>query len=239
MTAHPGTASTAITPVREIAQTVAGHEQHIETVALSRMTATYLDSLGCRDAINLDEVGEFLQLAAGLMLLKSEGLLPHDPGNTCHEETGDRPRPILLDRVDIVAGASYLGKRFGQESFAPFPHAYTVERPVEPRPSSLLSRTWEQMQKRSGEVILRVAAPAFVRLEVAVSTIIRNLRSGRSVRLNRLLRGASRQDAVMHFLAVLELIRRRQATADQPGLFADIVIERAQRAGEDVASRAG
>jgi chromatin segregation and condensation protein Rec8/ScpA/Scc1 (kleisin family) len=95
------------------------------------------------------------------------------------------------------------------------------------------------MQKRSGKAVRRVAAPAFVRLEVAVSTIIRHLRSGRPVRLGRLLRGATRQDAVMHFLAVLELVRRRQATAEQPDLFADIMIERSQQAGEDVASRAG
>jgi chromatin segregation and condensation protein Rec8/ScpA/Scc1 (kleisin family) len=190
-------------------------------------------------SIDLEEVGEFLQLTSKLILLKSEHLLPHETAEVQDEEIAERVRPALMDRADIAVGASYLAERHGQESFAPLPHPYTVERPVEPRPASLLSRTWEQMQKRSGDAVLRVAAPAFLRLEVAVSTIIRNLRSGRSVRLGLLLRHASRQDAVMHFLAVLELVRRRQATAEQQGLFEDIVIERAEPVEDDLASRAG
>jgi segregation and condensation protein A len=213
--------------------------QPLQDIALSDLTTGYLTVIAGTEGLDLDEVGEFMQLAARLILLKSEQLLPGE--DTCEpdETLDDHARPILIDRSGISAGTAYLLERFGHETFAPLPHAYTVERPIEPRPASLLSRTWDQMHKRSGEVVRRVAAPGFVHLEVAVSTLIRHLRSGRTIRLGRLLRDANREDAVMHFLAVLELVRRRQATAEQPGLFEDIVIKRAGETGENLESRAG
>jgi segregation and condensation protein A len=240
MTEGPETTSALVASARQLLQSAADKSQQIEEIALTDLISRYLDALSTGKTLELDEAGEFVLLAARLMVLKSEHLLPHETVSDRDDEPEGRSRSILIDRVAIASGASFLHDRYGHESFAPLPHPYTVERPIEPRSPSLLTRTWAQMQKRSGETVRHVVAPAFVRLEVAVSTIIRNLRSGQKVRLGRLLRDASRQDAVMHFLAVLELVRIGQARAEQPGLFADIVIERNQPAGdEDLETRAG
>jgi chromatin segregation and condensation protein Rec8/ScpA/Scc1 (kleisin family) len=94
------------------------------------------------------------------------------------------------------------------------------------------------MQGRWQEPAKRVAVHSFVRLEATVSALIRRLHSGAKISLHLLLHGATKEDAVVHFVAVLELVRRRQAEATQTDLFGDITVEFRERA-KAASARAG
>ena len=56
-------------------------------VTASVITEQYLAYLELLDSLNLDVAGEYLVMAATLLLIKSFGLLPH-PGNEDLEEAG-------------------------------------------------------------------------------------------------------------------------------------------------------
>ena len=54
-------------------------EVSIAEVRLSELTASYLEYLEQLQSINLDLAGEFLEIAAMLILIKSRSLLPKSP----------------------------------------------------------------------------------------------------------------------------------------------------------------
>lgn len=203
---------------------------------LAELTAQFAAHLAAVPEPDLDETGEFLRAAARLLLLKSAMLLPQLVEET---EVEEGPSPARYGPSGVIPEAvAELAVRQGAESFPPLPRALLIERPVEPFSALLLRRAWSQMESRRGPEAMPVSAPPFVRLEVALSRLIRRLAGGAAISFRSLLRGVNRNDAVVHFLALLELIRRRQASVSQTGLFEDIAIERAEREAAS-RSRAG
>ncbi len=200
----------------------------VDELALADITEQYSAYLKTVDEVDLGSAGDFLAAAARLMLLKSEVLLPRSTQQDEADDEAPALEQALADREGLRAAGRFLTERQGTESFPSTGQPELLERPVEPRPVSSLRRAWEEMGKRKVAEVIRVATPSFVRLEVALSRLIRDLKSGTRLSLHRLLRGSNRNDVVIHFIAVLELIRRRQAAAAQPELFGEITLERVE-----------
>ncbi|GAC1332112.1 MAG: hypothetical protein NVSMB22_24180 [Chloroflexota bacterium] len=189
------------------------------------------------DRINLDDVGLHLQFVSRLVAAKSAALLPQSQA-----ESGDTASTtdyrIPAHPLDIGHAVLMLGERQGYESFPRESQMSNVPRLVEPRSPVLLQRAWREMRKRVDAGVTRVSPPSFVRLEVAVSRLIRRMKSSSRLSFRSLTRGSNRNDVVIHFLAVLELVKRRRITAIQTGLFAEISLEPAQNSDETIV-RAG
>lgn len=200
---------------------------------IAEQFACYLQRV---DILDLEMAGDFLSVSSRLLLMKSARLLAAPPAEDADRE--DRYTLGWVDRPTLTWLAAELRGREGDESMAPLVRPELVERRLQPRPRDILSRSWRDMVGRQGNLTSPVAVPAFVHLEAAVSGLIRKLKATARLSFRRLIRDTDRRVAVMHFLAVLELIRRRQATAIQEGLFEDITIEYGTDAGETVA-RAG
>jgi len=73
-------------------------EVSIEEVRLSELTNSYLEYVEIMHSINLDLAGEFLEIAAMLILIKSRHLLPRSPENFEEIEEED-PEEILRRRL--------------------------------------------------------------------------------------------------------------------------------------------
>tara|TARA_B100000945_G_scaffold231960_1_gene188354 strand:- start:921 stop:1775 length:855 start_codon:yes stop_codon:yes gene_type:complete len=73
-------------------------EVSIEEVRLSELTASYLEYVEMMQSINLDLAGEFLEIAAMLILIKSRHLLPRAPEDFEEIEEED-PEEILRRRL--------------------------------------------------------------------------------------------------------------------------------------------
>jgi segregation and condensation protein A len=100
------------------------------------------------------------------------------------------------------------------------------EAPVEPMPPALLSEALERLAAIPEPV---PQPPEVVKREVTIAMQIAALRSamGRAgqVVLQRVLAGCqSRTEVAVTVLALLELVRRRQATVQQDELFGPIVV---------------
>jgi segregation and condensation protein A len=210
----------------------------IEGLPLENITEQFSRYLGTMQGVDLEVTGEFLRSAVRLMLLKSQLLLPRTELELEEEEYVRDEGGLRLVMGGIRPATEILRAREGIESFPGLPAPHQIEREMEPQAPSALTRAWQSMLKRKGQDIMQMAAPAFLKLEVALSELIRGLKSARRISLGKVLRDANRYDAVIHFLAALELIRQRQAVGVQDGLFGDIELESTEPDGA-VGSRAG
>lgn len=202
---------------------VAQHRFPADEVPVADVTQQFLSQLTQSESVDLRLAGELMAASARLMVLKSAHLLigPADDDEDAVEERAFDP----MERTRFGPAIGSLAEREGQESFVPQAAPIAVERRPEPRSPHLLVRAWQEMDRRSSAPRQRLAVPGFVRLEVAVSRLIRALRSGSVLRFRQLLPGSNRNDTVVHFMAVLELMRQRRLHAEQAGLFSDITLQ--------------
>lgn len=213
----PGFEGTAATLMGEVEQ----GKRALEDVSVAAISAQFRDWLAERDDVDLLAAGELLQAGARLAALKSTHLLVSPV-----LEAAEDDEPAALAAIDPLPAhvAVWLSQRQGG-TFAPAGPADCIPRRVAPRSPLLLLSVLKDIEQRQTRLTSRISVPAFLRLEVAVSSLIRRLKAGATVSLHRLLRDGSRQDAVVHFLAVLDLVRRRQAAVSQSAMFEDITVE--------------
>ena len=87
----------------------------IHDIPISTITREYLDYLEQKDKINLEREAEFLVIAALLIYIKSQMLLPRETVT----DDGDDPRQILVNRLldyqKIKAAGTLLREKEGQE----------------------------------------------------------------------------------------------------------------------------
>lgn len=193
------------------------------------MTDAYLAELSAREIPNPQEMAEFLWMAARLLLLKSMRLLPGDaPTDEETELLGweDEVRQRLEEYRTYKEIAGELLERAEQESFAFPPPARPLqaggqEEPLDvaflvaafnsvlaripPRPVVVRGRTWTLQEK--------------------LDLISERLRDGPIELVGLILESEDRLEAVVTFVAVLELIRRALIRVRQKERFGPIHVE--------------
>lgn len=209
-------------PVESLAPLVSARRLALDEIALAEIPAQFLAETKRQEVIDLELAGEIAATTARLMLLKSAQLLA--------EPVDDEDEPVspIHDEETAEAfrrAARRLSYSQGAEMFPSHGRLDLVPQRKETRPADLLGQSWRSLLARQAAEAVRAAVPAFLRLETAVSGLIARLRGGAPVSFHRSVRGGTRRDVVVHFLAALELIRRRQATATQTRLFSDITLE--------------
>src|SRR5512137_207724 len=103
-------------PLDLLLHLVAEHQVDVFDIPIARITEAYLAALRTMQELDIDVAGEFLQMAAQLMLLKSKLLLPRTEvaeDADAAEEQGD-PRAELVRRLleyqKYKAAAEELGR---------------------------------------------------------------------------------------------------------------------------------
>ena len=210
-------------------------------VTASVITEQYLAYLELLDQLNLDVAGEYLVMAATLLLIKSFSLLPH-PEAADTEEALELQRDLierLLAYQRYREAAEKLGARaiLGRDVFAAPGEAAPDAASGEDRLTVSLFDLVEAM----GAVLKRVAdqAPrAIVLRDIPVAQciprILRALDGGRRIEFTALFEDLNDRPLLLAtFIALLELIRRGEVIAYQDVCFGPIMLEqRAPRAAE-------
>lgn len=214
-------------------------EMNIYDIPIARITEQYLEIIRDLSAIDVDRASEFLVMAATLLGIKSRMLLPKPPKLVEAEELlpddpGADPREELVRQ--LVEYSQYKdAARQLKEKEEVMARVYTrglfVEEPEGPAPLQGLSL--KDLVKAFEEVLREEWNWREVpREEIPLREKIREInfrlsRHPHGVRFRELFtRGGTRLEVVVTFLALLELMRRRQAVAVQEGLFGEIVIRR-------------
>ncbi len=210
------------------------HELEIVDLPIAPITEQFLEYLGVLQQLDVNAVGDFLEMASTLIEIKSRMVLPR--GGEVEDELAD-PRHELVHRLleykKFKDAASMLEERsrVWQERF--------------PRLSDdLPPRTRDLGQEPIHEVELWDLVSAFGRImreaesakpsnivyddtpiHVHMARIQEKLREQGHVSLREMLRpGLHKSGLIGIFLAILELVRHHQVRAEQSELFGDLVV---------------
>lgn len=217
-------------------------ELDITKISLAAVADQYLDYLQSVSG-NLDDLSFFLVVAARLLQIKSEALLPRPPEREPGEEDpGDELARQLVAYKKYKQIAILLSQRekAGLRTFlrsAPSPKMDTrlelADLDVEDLRAMMASVLAREPR---GEPVDTVVRPPLVRIRDRILRIVRSLNRLATVTFQDVMGdGHSRIEIVVSFLAMLELIKQGQVTAEQSELFGSIQLERGPKWDADQA----
>lgn len=219
-------------------------ELDITKVSLAQVTDQYLEYISLLEELNAEVLADFLVIAAKLLLIKSEMLLPRPPRAPSEEEeegkdVGDELARQLIEYKKFKEAALELRQReeMGLRAYvrvAPLPKlegpfGWAQGRPL-PLEDVSLADLIEAM-RRALDVrpalpsVSEVVAPFTITVAEKMALIEKRLERRKRVSLNRLLdQATSRLEIIVTFLAVLELIKLKGVEVQQKRLFGEIII---------------
>jgi segregation and condensation protein A len=216
-------------PLELLLALVEREELDIFKVSLANVTDAYLAEVAAREMVDPREMAEFLWMAARLLLIKSIRLLPGEPQT--EEETDllgweDEVRQRLEEYRIYKEMAGELMERGQQESFAFPPPPRTVEAggQEEPLEVELLVVAFNSVLARIPPRPLVVTGRSWT-LEEKLDLISGRLRRGPIELVELILESEDRLEAVVTFVAVLELLRRGWIRVRQKDRFGPIHVE--------------
>lgn len=216
-------------------------ELDITSVSLANVTDQYLAYIKNLEQINADEISAFLVIAAKLLQIKSEALLPRPPVRPAGEEDIGRS---LVDQLKLYKRYKEIGVWMNVRQQANLRTYLRVAPPPKVEPKLDLSNlTLEKLVAAAKEAFAKeqnkqplgiIIAPPRVTIREKIDLIAKVMKEAEHSTFDALLDpGASRLEIVVTFLAMLELVKRYRILAHQEGLFSDIEIDRMEEWKED------
>jgi len=207
-------------------------ELDITRIALAQVTDQYLEYLRLAPVHDLADLAAFLVMAARLLQIKSEALLPRPPMREPGEEDpGDALARQLIAYKKYKQVAVLLAER---EATGLRTHLRLAPPPSAEPTLDTSGLTLGSLQRAMLELILEAARgpaldevvrPSVVRIRDKIQRLLEALRQrGRTTFREMLVEARSRLEIVVSFLAVLELVKRQQVVVHQAELFGDIEV---------------
>jgi segregation and condensation protein A len=217
-------------PLQLLLHLIESRQLDILTVPLAEVADAYVAHLATAP-VGAANLSEFVSIAAQLILLKSRLLLPGEspPAATEPEEPNEEDlRRRLIEYRVLRDAAAALGER---DLMAPLHRREPRESdlpevPIQTLSAQLLSAALDRL----GAIPDPVAAPPeIVAREITIAEQIEVLHAalsgkGRVLLQTVLAKCRTRTEAAVTFLAALELVRRRQVSAEQATLFGPITL---------------
>jgi len=221
-------------PLDLLLQLIEHREMDITQVSLATVADQYLELISKPGAIELSALADYLIIAAKLILIKSRMLLPQaEEPNAEEESTGDDLVRQLREYKMFKQVAAFLRER-QQKGLRTYPRTAPPPQ-IKPsfvklegvNPDTLAHALMRALKIRPELPQGTLTVPLSVSIDQEIHKIIEFTEREPHVRFSLLLdRAQTRVEIIVTFLAVLELIKRRQIRAQQEGLFGEIVLVR-------------
>jgi segregation and condensation protein A len=200
----------------------------IYDIPIARITEQYLEYVRAMHELDIGVAGEFLLMAATLIHIKSQMLLPRDPDAT--EEIEDPRAELvyqLLEHQKFKSAANVLYQRATMEAAA-FTRASTETDQNNPEIAATVFQLFEVfrevLNRRQAITEIEIARDEMTMAE-KVAEIKLLLATGAEVRVREIFeRAGSRREMVVIFLAVLELVKELAVRLVQSETFGEIVL---------------
>jgi segregation and condensation protein A len=202
-------------------------------IPIARITDQFLVAVKGIQASDLDSAGEFLEMAATLVRIKAQLLLPRPESDEDEDPRAELVRRLL--EYEQVREVTHHLERAEAERSRRFPKGFVAPRPRTPVEDSPLETGWEEVFAAALQVTLpepgsrdHRVTPRTVSMDEKVILILRRLGEGeQGIEFRALLAPfRDRMHAVMTFLAGLELSRRRRIHLRQTAPFHDLWLYR-------------
>jgi len=210
----------------------------IENIPIVEVTQQYMEYIEMMKLLDLDLVGDFLVMAATLMQIKSKMLLPPDPSELESEE--EDPRDELARRLleykkfkeiaDVlqekeISRKDFFARVIDDESKKQIEED-SREVFFEANLFDLVTAFSDALKKLPEEIIYEIIKEEFT-VEQKIHDILHLLIKRPQIMLKDIFQQSqSKNEIIVSFLAILELIRLKEIKVVQKTLFADIEIIR-------------
>jgi segregation and condensation protein A len=243
-------------PLDLLLHLVKRHELDILDIPIAFITEKYLEYLDLMRQLNLDVAGEYLLMAATLAHIKSRELLPRPPeeeGEETEEQEGLDPRQELIrrlleyqkykDAAQRLAEQPALGRRVFRRG-APMEPLDPSEVPLAVVGSFALISALAEVLKRAQVKLTHDVVVDRISITDRINEIVDRLAAEETLRFLECfsLTGSAaqiRHEAIVTFLAVLEMARLRMIRILQHAPGGEIYVTRTaelhsvQEVGED------
>lgn len=206
-------------------------EVDIYDIPIERITNQYMQYLDVMKMLDLNIAGEFIVMAATLMMIKSRMLLPVEERPEMEDEEDPRWDLVrqLVEYKKFKDAASHLGDLEARQENMFARTGEGIQLGPEPDIAledvsifDLISAFNEALKKAPREELREIFAEKFTVAD-KIDVIVTKMRTEGRASLSQLLAGMThRFEMVCTFLAILELIRLKQVRAKQSDHFGDI-----------------
>lgn len=205
----------------------------ITTIALAEVTEQFLQYLKHLTHIDPTSLADYLAIAAKLLVIKSKAILPSLELEQEEEDAGfDLEAKLLLYKQFKEVG-KYL-KKLDARRKQGFVRSVTFEQKISfyPDPSVTAKELHGAiLTVLSGLKELDALPKAKLKEAISIQDKIDHLRNSLGgkieTKLSEIIKTAkNRDEVIVTFLALLELIKQKIFVADQEALFADVVIRK-------------
>lgn len=223
-------------PLDLLLQLIEKHQLDITTVALAQVADQYLEYIGLLPEVDPALLCDFLVIAARLLLIKSKALLPRPPVEPEEDEEDDAEtlaRQLLEYKRFKEIAAQF--RRWEEAGLRTYVRAAPLSKSglnLAPR-FSLEGVSLDDLTEALRATLARLApdqptetiAPILWSLTDKIAVIQQALTRGGRASLQSLLAGVTtRVEAIVIFLALLELIKAREVKVAQDATFGEILI---------------
>ena len=217
------------------------NEVDILELPMELITRQYLETLRAMGKMDLPVIGEYFVMAAELLKIKSQMLLPRDShsrvGSELKESSSMAPDPRtelvrqLLEYQKLKANGALLEKKIEDQALAYpcFKTPIALERPLKPFDRFELMSSYGALIRRLLErvAIGEIALEPYT-ISEAIETILNALKETPAINFLSLLKEKPGEFSWMAamFVALLELTRLGEINISQTEGFSEITIER-------------
>ncbi|PCI90500.1 hypothetical protein COB18_00210 [Candidatus Kaiserbacteria bacterium] len=216
-------------PLELLLNLIEQRKLQVNDISLAQVSDDYIHYIEDRSQVPLSETAQFVVVASTLLLIKSRSLLPTIELSS-DEEDDIRDLEHRLQMYAHARRASKLVKKsWHKQSFLPknlqkreiifAPAADITIESIQSAASKLLSELPTFVKKPTARI------KAELKLEDVIESLARRMRTQFSGSFKTLTSKADRVSAIVHFLALLELVKQGTLGAVQNENFSDIAME--------------
>lgn len=222
-------------PLGLLLQIIEKEEMDITQVSLAKIADQYIEYIKKSENINTEEMADFLVVAARLLLIKSKALLPYLYPEE-EEEIEELERQLKMYK-EFLEAMKQVEKMIGKKKFM---FAREFNRKAIMANINLFSPP-KNLQAKDLKMIFedllgRVKPPEKLKeeklerkinIEDKIKAIQELVFTRMKTNFAEILKNAeSKTEVIVSFLAMLELIKQRDITVEQEGLFNEILISK-------------
>ena len=209
-------------------------ELDVYDIPIAHITSRFLRLLEQVHGLNLEHASEFILMAATLMKIKSQMILPRDESDAM-EDDGVDPRQELVRRLleyqQFKEIAEWLGvQREAHRDVYLHRKGYVegAEEPEALQPVSLfdLLRVYKHVLDTVPDALVHRIMDEQVTIEECVELTLAALERRSRVRFFDLIHGGNKDRMIAAFIGILELLKSQQINVQQAEAFDEIWIEK-------------
>lgn len=198
------------------------HKLNIRDIEISILLEQFLLYLEKMQDADMEIAGEFVEMAAHLILMKTASLLPKHELEEMKKELSGR----LIEYALCKEVAARLKRRFiGDLQFVREPLDIPIDRTYRNSHDkyelldffSAVSGKSEKLKNEARLALKPLVAQSYVSVFTKVIYVLKRIRGGEPIKIQSLYRGQNRSEQVATFLALLELSKYSRVTFSEDG----------------------